>query len=102
MHVKSEKLKRFWYKKKGNLLFKKVKESDGKEKWVQEEGDQENKKIKRKGNEKGGECETWWTKTKSDEKRMRKTWLKKNTKKERNSFSKYGRVFFLRERDTKR
>ena len=43
MHVKSEKLKSFWCRKKGNLLFKKIKESEGKEKWVQEEGDQENK-----------------------------------------------------------
>ena len=45
MHVKSENLKSFWYR---NLLFKKIKESEGKAKWVQEEGDQENKKIKQK------------------------------------------------------
>ena len=38
----------FWYNRKVKLLFKKVKESEGKEKWVQEEGDQENKKIKQK------------------------------------------------------
>ena len=88
MHAKSETLKSFWCKKKGDLLFKKkIKESEGKEKWVQEEGDQENKKIKRKGNEKGGECETWWTKTRSDEKRTEeKLVTKKNTKKSKERF----------------
>ena len=48
------------------MLFKKKKR-------VQEEGDQENKKVKQKGNEKGGECETWWTKT-------RKWWKKDGRK----------------------
>ena len=44
MHVKSEKLKSFWYKKKGDLLFKKVKESDGKKNEFKKK---EIKKIKR-------------------------------------------------------
>ena len=60
----------FWYSRKVKLLFKKVKESEGKEKWVQEEGDQENKRSNKK----------------LDEKRMKETFLwKKNTK---NDFSK--------------
>ena len=50
--------------------------------WVQEEGDQENKRSNIRGNEKRGEYETWWTKTRSDEKRDgRKTCKKEKHKK---------------------
>ena len=49
MHVKSEFLKSFFDAKgEGNCCSKKTEESDGKENWVQEEGDQENKKVKQK------------------------------------------------------
>ena len=72
MHVKSEKLKSF-FDTKGNCCHKE---------WVQEEGDQENKRSNKRGNEKRGECETWWTKTRSDEKRDgRKTCKKEKHKK---------------------
>ena len=47
MRVKKDKLKSFF---KSEIAVQKNR--------VQEEGDQENKKIKRKGNEKGGECQT--------------------------------------------
>ena len=81
-------------KRNGTCCSKKVKESEGKAKWVQEEGDQENKRPNKKANEKRGECETWWTKTRSDEKRTEEKLVRKrNTKKiERDSFFKYGRV----------
>ena len=39
-------------KRKGLVVQKKNKESEGKEKWVQEEGDHENKRSNKKGNEK--------------------------------------------------
>ena len=69
-------------KRNGDLLLKKIKESEGKEKWVQEEGDQENKRSNKKGNEKIGEWETWWTKTRSDAKEDgRKTCKKEKHKK---------------------
>ena len=70
MHVKKWNVEEFLIQKKGNLLFKKIKECEGKEEWVQEEGDQENKRSNKKG----------------DEKRMKETYLwKKNTN---NDFSK--------------
>ena len=87
MRVKKDKLKSFF---KSEIAVQNNR--------VQEEGDQENKKIKRKGNEKGGECQTWWTKTRSDEKRREeKLVTKKNTKKfERDS------VFRIRKSSWKR
>ena len=78
MHAKSENDA----KRNGTCCSKKVKESEGKAKWVQEEGDQENKRPNKKANEKRGECETWWTKTRSDEKRTEEKLVRKrNTKK---------------------
>ena len=83
MRVKKDKLKSFF---KSEIAVQNNR--------VQEEGDQENKKIKRKGNEKGGECQTWWTKTRSDEKRTEeKLVTKKNTKNSKDiQFFEYGRV----------
>ena len=49
MRVKKDKLKSFFYSK-GKLWFTKNE--------FKKKGDQENKKVKQKGNEKGGECET--------------------------------------------
>ena len=93
MHVKMWKVEEF-FDTKGKLLFtKKIKEREGKEKWVQEEGDQENKKVKQK--RKSGDYETWWTKTRSDEKRTEEKTCKKekHTKKTKEiQFFKYGRV----------
>ena len=48
MRVKKDKLKIFLFKR--GIVVQKNR--------VQEEGDQENKRAKQKGNEKGGECET--------------------------------------------
>ena len=84
MHVKKWKVEEF-FDTKGKLLFtKKIKESEGKEKWVQEEGDQENKRSNKKVKE---------VNTKRDEQkqevmkkgRKKKLVRKKNTKNERDS-----------------
>ena len=69
-------------KGKGNCCSKKkTEESEGKDQWVQEEGDQEKKRSNKTGNEKRGECETWWTKTRSAEKRIEEKFVKKKKKK---------------------
>ena len=47
-------------------MFKKTQESEGKEKWVQEEGDQENKRSNKKGDEKRMKEKYLWKKTKND------------------------------------
>ena len=51
MHVKSDKLKSFFFDTQGKLLFKKMKKVKVRNR-VQEEGDQENKRSNIKGNEK--------------------------------------------------
>ena len=62
MHVKSDNLESFWFKRKELVVQKKSKW--GREKWVQEEGgDQENKKIKQKRKWKKDERKTRWKKT---------------------------------------
>ena len=49
MRLKKE-IEEFFFYSKGKLLFKKT--------GFKKKGDQENKRSNRKGNEKGGECET--------------------------------------------
>ena len=65
MHEKKISWRVFLIQKEGEIAVQKKLE-------IKKKGDQENKKVKQKGNEKKGESETWWTKTKSDEKALKK------------------------------
>ena len=69
--------------KKGNCCSQ-THESEGDESWVQEEEDQENKKIKRNEGWKKDEREIWWKKNKKIGEdsvlKMRKSFLRKMTK----------------------
>ena len=75
----------FFFQQEGEIGSKKT-ESEAQEKWVKEEGDQENKRSNKNGNGKQCECETWWTKTKSDAKKMQETFDEEEK-----------RMFFMRE-----
>ena len=84
MHAKSEKLQSFCCKKKGNLLFKKIKESEGKEKFKKKEimkiKGQTKKGMKKEVNTKRDEQKQEVMKKRTEEKTCKKVKHKKKRK----------------------
>ena len=69
----------FAAKRKGTCCSKKSKKVKVKQNEFKKKEIKKIKRSNKKGNEKRGECETWWTKTRSDGKRMKEELKKKKT-----------------------